>query len=412
MSKKVFNMEGGLHSAAAYSALELALFGGCKANRSSFILSAGSGMQVVIGPGDGLIDTGSRYARRIQTDANETATVAAASGSFGRIDSVVAYIDNGVTPVTSVTDNINDILKFACVAGTAAATPVAPSGAAIQTAIGAGNPYLILGNVLVPQSASNLSGATFWNMAPIAMPKDGWIFDSTYAWVYASATTFTVAGVDVTELFPYGARIRMYQGGSLKYFTVNGATYSGGNTTVTVDGFGSYTLANLAIQAPAISYTERPAGFPVGIANSQAYLPYKFSAYCSAGKTVTNATVIVDLQTELLDTNNNFASSRYTAPVSGWYQVNAQAWWGSAGAGGTEWMRAYILKNGALTTTPDSGRMNGAGDASRYIVQKVNQLIYLAAGDYIELWIQGTGSRDLVAGAQNSFMSGFLVSRN
>lgn len=411
MSKKVFNMEGGLHSAAAYSALEDALYGSSKANRASFVLSAGSGMQVVISAGDGLIDTGSRYARRIQTDGNETAAVAAASGSFNRIDSVVAYIDNAVTPSILVTDNTNDILKFASVAGTAAATPVAPSGAAIQTAIGAGNPYMVIGNILVPQSASNLSGATFWNMAPIALSKDGWISENQYSWVYASASTFTIAGVDLTALYPIGTRLRLYQGGTVKYFTVLSSVFAT-NTTITVDGFGTYTLANLDMQAPAYSYTERPAGFPVGIANVTAYNPYKFSAYCTSGGTLTNSSVIVPLQGELFDTNGNFASSRYTAPVSGYYQINAQGWWGSAGAGGTEWMRLYILKNGSQTNAPDSGRMNGAGDASRYIVQKVNQLMYLAAGDYIELWMQGTGSRDIVAGASSTFMSGFLMSRN
>ena len=151
-------MQGGKHSAAAYTELEKWAYGSVVASITSFVVSAGTGMNLNISTGAGLIsDT---IARRIGTDATETATVPTASASFNRIDTVVAYIDTGVTPTTSVTDNTNDILKFAVVAGTAASTPVAPTGAAIISAIGAGKPYMVLYDVLVPQNATNTSGMT------------------------------------------------------------------------------------------------------------------------------------------------------------------------------------------------------------------------------------------------------------
>lgn len=151
-------MQGGKHSAAAYTELEKFAFGSCVASLASFVVSAGTGMNLNISTGAGLIsDT---IARRIGTDAVETATVPTASASFGRIDTVVAYIDTAVSPTTAVTDNTNDILKFVVVAGTAASTPVAPTGAAIVTAIGAGKPYMVLYDVLVPQNATNTSGMT------------------------------------------------------------------------------------------------------------------------------------------------------------------------------------------------------------------------------------------------------------
>lgn len=259
MTKKVFNLSGGKHSDAAYAAFENRLYGSCKASAASFVVSAGSGMNANIAAGDGLISTGTSSARRIQSTATESVAVAAASASFNRIDSVVAYIDNGVTPSTGVVDNTNDVLKFASVAGTAAATPTAPSGATIQAAIGSGNPYMILANVLVPQSAANLSGATFTNMAPVAIDKTGWIFDSLYTWLYASATSFTVNGVDVTAQFPAGTRLRISQGGTVKYFVVKSSSFST-NTTVVVDGGPSYTLTNVAIDFPAFSYEFAPQG--------------------------------------------------------------------------------------------------------------------------------------------------------
>jgi hypothetical protein len=261
MSKKVFNMAGGRHSAAAYSAFENRRWGSCKATEESFVVSAGSGMQVSISVGDGLIDTGSDYARRIQVTAAEVATVAAASGSFGRLDSVVAYIDNAATPTTGVTDNTNDILMFAVVSGTAAATPLAPSGATIQSAIGSGNPYMILANVLVPQSAVNLSGATFTQIAPAVEGKGGWSALIGLTPVYVSASTFKFTGLDVTKRFGSTTKIRIVQGGVTKYFTATKSVFST-DTTVTVDGDGVYTLSNAPIDAMSVSQADVPVGFP------------------------------------------------------------------------------------------------------------------------------------------------------
>lgn len=161
MATKVFNMEGGLHSAAAYSAFENRAWGNCVASTDSFVVTAGTGMNARISAGDGLISVNANLARRIQSDAQETVSVAAASTAYNRIDSVVAYIDTSVTPTTSVVDNTNGILKFASVAGTAASSPQAPNQAAIQSAIGAGKPYMVLYNITVPTNATSLTGATF-----------------------------------------------------------------------------------------------------------------------------------------------------------------------------------------------------------------------------------------------------------
>ena len=161
MANKVYNMAGGLHSAAAYSAFEDAQYGSCVANDMSFVVSAGTGMNVSISTGDGLISTGTGFARRIGTDAANTVAVTAASSANPRIDAVVAYIDNSVTPTVNVVDNTNGILKFKAVAGTASSSPVRPSDAQIQTSVGAGNPYMVLAYVTIPTGATSTSVATF-----------------------------------------------------------------------------------------------------------------------------------------------------------------------------------------------------------------------------------------------------------
>lgn len=160
MANKVFNMAGGLHSAAAYSAFEDALYGSCVAGDNDLAVSAGSGMNVTVAIGNGLISTGTGFARRIATDATNTVSLTAASTANPRIDAVVAYIDNGVTPTTSVVDNTNSILKFKSVAGSPAANPSAPTAQAIQTSVGAGNPYMVLAYVAVAKNATAAGAIT------------------------------------------------------------------------------------------------------------------------------------------------------------------------------------------------------------------------------------------------------------
>lgn len=73
---------------------------------------------------------------------------------------MVAYIDNAVTPTTSVVDNTNGVLKFKSVAGSPAANPSAPTAQAIQSSVGAGNPYMVLAYVAVAKNATAAGAIT------------------------------------------------------------------------------------------------------------------------------------------------------------------------------------------------------------------------------------------------------------
>lgn len=171
MTKRVFNMGGGAHSDAAYTAFENAAYGSCVANATSLAVSAGSGMSVRIAAGDAIISTPSS-GKRIQSDAVETVTISAANATYPRIDSVVAYIDSAIQPTTAVIDNVNGILKFAAVAGTPAASPTAPTESMIQAAIGAGNRYMVLADVKVPNGATSMNTATFTDRRKVAIMID------------------------------------------------------------------------------------------------------------------------------------------------------------------------------------------------------------------------------------------------
>ena len=92
---------------------------------------------------------------------------------------------------------------------------------------------------------------------------DGWISD-TDTWVYVSATTFKIAGKNVTSKFPKGTKLKLTQT-STKYFYVIGSTFST-DTTITVTGGADYSLANADITSPYYSYVATPQGHPIWFA--------------------------------------------------------------------------------------------------------------------------------------------------
>lgn len=84
---------------------------------------------------------------------------------------------------------------------------------------------------------------------------DGWI-TSTDTWVYASASTFTISGVDRTAIYTKGTKLK-FTNSSGKYAVVVSSSFST-NTTVTIAVNTDYVIANAAITAPQYSYADPP----------------------------------------------------------------------------------------------------------------------------------------------------------
>lgn len=225
---------------------------------------AGANMSVDVQIGDAIIPrSDGTYGHPAWADAIYNVAITTADVSNPRRDIVVMYIDYGQTPSTGVSNNTNGVVKIIVVAGTPAGSPSDPSNANIQSAVGASNPYIKLARVRVAAGASSITNSVIDDLRLMAtgIMQGGWTYDDTYTWTYVSASSFAIAGVDVTSQFPKGARIALYQGGSLKFFTVVSTVFST-NTTVTVEGGGTYTLTNVPIDKPAFSYMLTPVGFP------------------------------------------------------------------------------------------------------------------------------------------------------
>lgn len=114
-------------------------------------------MSVVISAGDAKIPY-SDYSYAVWSDSTYTVTIATANTSYARIDRIVAYVDRMMS-FSNSTVNHPDGLKFMAVSGTASANPVAPTDNQVQTAVGATNPFIDLGQVNVPAGATIITSA-------------------------------------------------------------------------------------------------------------------------------------------------------------------------------------------------------------------------------------------------------------
>lgn len=173
MSRNVFNRDGGAADQYGHLlALNRLLSSGDVIEGMQVQALASPGMFVIVGQGTARISTGSypsSYGFFVGIDtttgspAGESVTIATAPGSNSRIDTIVAYVDLGVTPTTSPANNPG-MLKLMAVAGTVAGSPTAPSGATIQAAVGASNPYIKLGNVLIGTSVTQINSGNITDM--------------------------------------------------------------------------------------------------------------------------------------------------------------------------------------------------------------------------------------------------------
>jgi hypothetical protein len=173
-----------------------------------------------------------------------------------------------------------------------------------------------------------------------------------------------------------------------------GATGSG---TVTL--LAPVTNTNRTINLPDSNgtvLTTATAGVPV---NGPA-----FSAYSASSQTVTaNTWTKVVCGTELFDTNSNFASSRFTPTVAGYYQVSAG-----------------IQFNGTTITRVFAGIYKN-GTEAQYFFDINLATVYRASGscllymngstDYLEWYgfINGTGTLQFEASQQGTYFQAAMI---
>lgn len=152
------------------------------------------------------------------------------------------------------------------------------------------------------------------------------------------------------------------------------------------------TASNLVITVPAVTGTMNLVG-PA------------FSAYSSTATSLPNATFTkITFDTEEFDTNNNFASSRFTPTVAGYYQVNCNIGISS----GTYKNELALYKNGS----PYKYGMYPNSVTSDTAFTSLSSLVYLnGSTDYVEIYCYQTsgGSLNTLTSSASNWFNGSLV---
>ena len=121
-----------------------------------------------------------------------------------------------------------------------------------------------------------------------------------------------------------------------------------------------------------------------------------FSAYANAATSLTNgAFTKISFQVEDYDTNNNFASSRFTPTVAGYYQISAAS---SVSGGTTAELSIAVYKNGA-------GHRQGSDfiTAGSQYAQSISTLVYCnGSTDFIEIYLYIATAGKLTGTGDNS----------
>jgi len=170
----------------------------------------------------------------------------------------------------------------------------------------------------------------------------------------------------------------------------------------------SATLLTLT-DAGALSLASTVSGTGFNVNNKQAVNGPAFSAYASSGTTIpTDVLTKVNFQTEEYDTNGNFASSRFTPTVEGYYQLNSTV--RLSGASGTGEMMIVLYKNGAEYHR--GWNSQGVQIGSGWWSMSVSSTAYAnGTGDYFEIYVQqgSAANRDTTSGTTITWFNGCML---
>jgi hypothetical protein len=125
-----------------------------------------------------------------------------------------------------------------------------------------------------------------------------------------------------------------------------------------------------------------------------------FYAYTTTTQALTSAvTTKVNFAGEVFDTNNNFASSRFTPTVAGYYQLTTSFTYSAS-----TFTDLYLYKNGSAYQA-----LFGNYDKSTFYASGTG-LVYLnGTTDYAEIYVYSSGSVNISANQVNCWFAGAMV---
>jgi hypothetical protein len=178
------------------------------------------------------------------------------------------------------------------------------------------------------------------------------------------------------------------------------STISAGTSAGTAIAIAGDTSGNLAFQTQAGTYTQTVPN-ATGTVMVSGNMP-AFSANNSGTQSISADTATkITFNTENFDTNNNFASNRFTPTVAGYYQINGSVYWGS-GLGAFVNLNIYKNGSGIIELARLAGVSGAIGGSS---------VVYCnGSTDYIELyWYSASGTCTLGYGSPSINFSGSMI---
>lgn len=196
------NRDGGLTNEEGHYRFQTKVWNGNILEGFQVTPSSPVGLSITVTPGDAKVDY-TNYAYTVWNTANEVVSLSTADPSNPRIDRVVLYIDRGETP-QQVTPNNPGIPKIMVVAGTPAGSPVRPSDSTVNSAVGSGNPWTNLADVLVPAGVTTISGGitdtrTFIGVTEVAINNSPALVWNTWSPTITVPAGVTYTGVTINQ---------------------------------------------------------------------------------------------------------------------------------------------------------------------------------------------------------------------
>lgn len=348
------NRDGnGKTSEEGHYKFQTAVFSGNALGATGLLVKQNSPLSrsVLVSAGQYKIDTSADYSYTGWNTADEVVNISVADGANPRLTSIVLYVEKDEPTSPSPPNNPN-ITKLIAVDGTPAAIPVAPNSTTIQSAVGAGNPYIILANVRVNAGATQITNANITDTRQrvtlgTALVSQDSLLDGAVA-------TAKLADLAVTE-----AKI----------------------------------AANAVTTGKIVDAAVTDAKWRAGVA---------FLARRTSSLTVTGETTIV-YNSEDFDIGNNYdtTNGRFTAPYAGIYIFHAHMY---TEATSTNRSFCNIYKNGSLA----QGHRGIDIQGTRVYRTESTTIMSLNAGDYVQGGgYSATGTN--VAHAQTYFTGALLT---
>ena len=179
------------------------------------------------------------------------------------------------------------------------------------------------------------------------------------------------------------------------------STISAGTTSGTAIAISGDTTGNLAFTTQAGTYTQTVPN-ATGTVMVSGNMP-AFSAYATSNQSIpatTNTKITFD--SEEFDTNNNFASSRFTPTVAGYYFCTATV----RGNAGNNELNLGIWRNGGGGSNAKQGTILSSGSTGT----TCTAMFYMnGSSDYLEVYLYAGASCTTSGNQSSSYFQGTLV---